>query len=137
MSNSDLRVARWWFKNNRYFTQTESSNLHYRNIIQITVMALGLLRVPVMRYTPTRDPTGDPRPKHSLDATAKGAATATVSIPLLVVAVLHPVAAVASVGLVLATWPLVDGFRRLSRDRKRRERTASDSASRPDACCDV
>lgn len=100
-------------------------------------MGVAVLRLSVMRDSTTRAPSRDLRRIHSLTATAKGTATAALLIPLFVLAVLYPAAAIAAVGVALATRPLVGGFRRLYRSRKRRGQARRVCAPEIDACIEV
>jgi hypothetical protein len=100
-------------------------------------MGVAVLRLVVMGDTPTKVPARDRRRQHSLPATAKGTATAALLIPLLTLAILHPVAAIAGLGLALAIQPLVRGFCRLYRARKRRGQTRRVCAPEMDVCIEV
>lgn len=100
-------------------------------------MGIAVLRLSVMRDTPTKVPARDLRRQHSLPATARGTATAALLIPLLTLAILYPVAAIASLGFALAIQPLVGGFRRLYRARKRRGQTRRVCAPEMDVCIEL
>jgi len=74
---------------------------------------------------------------HSLQRTAVAAVTATVLIPVVVLAVAYPVAAAAAVGAALATLPLVTGFRRLHRRRERLRRTRRVCVPKTGICAEL
>lgn len=100
-------------------------------------MGVAVLRLSVMRHLSTRPRPRDLRRQHSLAATVKATAAAALLIPLFALAILHPVAAIAAIGFALATRPLVTGFRRLYRARKRRDQTRRVCAPAVDACIEV
>lgn len=92
-------------------------------MIQIMVRNVAALYSFAMRYPPSRAPSQDLRPRHSLHTTIVGTVVAALLVPVLVMAVIYPVMA-ASVGvLALVTELGVRTLRKRSQARLRQGRT--------------